>query len=377
MKKSLSKPENWQDFESLCKKLWGEIWRIPHKIKKNGRSGQPQCGVDVYGIPKNEQAYWGIQCKGKDEYTNAKLSKKEIDSEIEKALNFKPKLGTFIIATSSNKDVNIEEYIRIKNIESANEDNFEILLYCWEDIVDLIEENRETYNFYVNNQQFKSEYDLEIFFENSSIEYTITPTFDRRIKRYKLKSNISAGLPKIDFSNDLERVVNKFRSFGNINYPTYTEKKNESCCKINITITNTGSVVIEDWRVELLIDEDYLKLSDQDLSSPLDRLNSLLSSLSPLLFIKNNRLIYSIHSPLIQKDSRSFEFFIIPLSKKYSIPIRWKLLARDFSKEGVIILNVNPIYNDNIQYIEVENTKDILDDEILSIKESKNYNNEY
>ena len=22
----LQKPDNWQDFESLCKKLWGEIW---------------------------------------------------------------------------------------------------------------------------------------------------------------------------------------------------------------------------------------------------------------------------------------------------------------------------------------------------------------
>ena len=50
MKKTLGKPENWQDFESLCKKLWGEIFSIPNKIKKNGRLGQEQAGVDVYGI---------------------------------------------------------------------------------------------------------------------------------------------------------------------------------------------------------------------------------------------------------------------------------------------------------------------------------------
>jgi hypothetical protein len=46
-KKQLRKPENWQDFESLCKKLWGEIWNCP-EIKKNGRKGQPQHGVDIY-----------------------------------------------------------------------------------------------------------------------------------------------------------------------------------------------------------------------------------------------------------------------------------------------------------------------------------------
>ncbi len=72
MKKQLPKPENWQDFESLCKKLWG----IPNKIKKNGRSGQPQHGVDIYGIPKRETEYWCIQCKGKDEYTKSALTYK-------------------------------------------------------------------------------------------------------------------------------------------------------------------------------------------------------------------------------------------------------------------------------------------------------------
>jgi hypothetical protein len=84
MKKTIRKPENWQDFESLCKKLWGEIWAC-EEIKKNGRNGQNQNGVDIYGIPKNLEHYFGIQCKGKDDYSNANLSIKEIDAEIEKA----------------------------------------------------------------------------------------------------------------------------------------------------------------------------------------------------------------------------------------------------------------------------------------------------
>ena len=28
-KQQLRKPENWHDFENLCKKLWGEIWKCP------------------------------------------------------------------------------------------------------------------------------------------------------------------------------------------------------------------------------------------------------------------------------------------------------------------------------------------------------------
>lgn len=54
----IKKPENWQDFESLCKKLWGEIWNCSDTIKKNGRSGQKQHGVDIYGVPKGEKQYY-------------------------------------------------------------------------------------------------------------------------------------------------------------------------------------------------------------------------------------------------------------------------------------------------------------------------------
>ena len=111
MKQQILKPENWQDFEELCKVLWSEIWECP-EIKKNGRFGQNQNGVDIYGIPKNETKYFGIQCKGKDEYTKSKLTELEITSEINKAKNFKPYLKKLYIATTANKDERIEELVK-------------------------------------------------------------------------------------------------------------------------------------------------------------------------------------------------------------------------------------------------------------------------
>ncbi len=140
-KKQLRKPENWEDFESLCKKLWGEIWDCK-EIKKNGRKGQSQNGVDVYGIPKGENSYFGIQCKGKDEYSHKQLSEKEIDREINLAKAFNPPLAKLYIATTANKDANIEEYIRIKDLEHRQKGLFEVHLFSWEDIVDLIDENK-------------------------------------------------------------------------------------------------------------------------------------------------------------------------------------------------------------------------------------------
>lgn len=48
----IRKPQNWSDFEKLCKKLWGDIWCCSDTIQ-HGRSGQSQSGVDVYELPKD------------------------------------------------------------------------------------------------------------------------------------------------------------------------------------------------------------------------------------------------------------------------------------------------------------------------------------
>lgn len=107
----LMKPKNWQDFEKLCKLLWGEIWDCSDSIKQHGRQGQQQHGVDVYAYVERYGGYCGIQCKGKDDYANAQLTVAEINTEIKKAQSFSPKLKRLIFATTANKDSSIEQYI--------------------------------------------------------------------------------------------------------------------------------------------------------------------------------------------------------------------------------------------------------------------------
>src|ERR1700744_6386870 len=102
--KTLRRPANWQDFETLCKRLWGEIWQCP-EIQKNGRLGQEQSGIDIYGIPINEFEYFGIQCKGKSEYNDflyqhPQFTEAEIDKEVENARRFKPTLKKLYLATT-------------------------------------------------------------------------------------------------------------------------------------------------------------------------------------------------------------------------------------------------------------------------------------
>lgn len=123
-------PQNWQSFEDLCKDLWGKILQDKN-VQLNGRAGQLQCGVDIYGIDAFSKENYGIQCKQKTFFKN--LTAKEINSEVEKAKNFTPKLDKFIIATTAQKDVNIEKHVR--ELNNSHKESFLVYVYGWEDIL--------------------------------------------------------------------------------------------------------------------------------------------------------------------------------------------------------------------------------------------------
>lgn len=368
MEKGLRKPINWQDFESLCKKLWGEIWEISNKIKKNGRLGQYQSGVDIYGIPKNENEYWGIQCKGKDDYTHAKLTIKEIDEEIKKAFQFQPKLKVFIIATTANKDSEIEEYVRKKDIENRNRGNFEILLYCWEDIVDLIDSNKETFDYYVNEQKYQTKHLLKIYLNDFTNELTIHPVFERFIVKYKVTKRIKSQvdlMAALTSQAKLEIQAIELNPFG-FGKPAWNV--NESKCSFELIMTNEGNAVIEDWRVVFTIDEQYKEITD----AVSDSIYSIITPNKRVFIDKNEISYYPLgNEPLIQKDNRYFKVYIIPDGREYEIPIRWKVLARDYYDEGILVIKVKPTFEDEIHYNYVETEDELLDDEIETFEKRR------
>ncbi len=374
MKKTLRKPDRWQDFEDLCKKLFGEIWQCSYTIKKNGRQGQPQCGVDVYAIPKGEDDYFGIQCKGKDEYTDAKLSKKEVDEEITKALSFKPSLKTFIFATTSNKDSEIEEYIRLKDLGSRKRGKFQILLYCWEDLVDLIEEHRDVFNWYVNGQQYKETYKIGVTFENGTNELILEPPFVKKVTIYQIKRDE----PAIFSSSYLElmktfnryQVLPDLNSMPRISILGESLDKNLSWCSFDVCIKNNGTKVIEDWKLFLYIEDGkYRKLDDDSDKSIFANLNRTNRYRNYWVYEKEGYYLYKpINAPLIQQDIKSFEVAILPFHDCQSIKMSWKLLARDYNDSGELILFINPKYEIERNLIEVE-TPDLIQPKSIEIIE--------
>jgi hypothetical protein len=359
--KSLRRPSNWQDFETLCKKLWGEIWQCA-EIKKNGRAGQLQDGVDIYGQPSGQQGYIGIQCKGKVEYNDKQFTESEIIKEIDKAKNFKPKLRKLYFATTALKDARIEEFVREKNIENQVAGLFEVHLYSWEDIVELIDENKHTSDWYINNQNYKANHAASLFFENGEKEITLKPKFKQHKtlyqKEFKLPS-FPEGFPNLEYINRIQQSFNAINAF--VIRPSFqTISTNLSMVAVRLKLHNSGTEALEDYKVNLTFEGEIIELSKRNAERrPLEIIPK---SYQPTSFVYNNVKEVTL-SPrkniLVHGDVFSAEtFYIKPDPNCQKIIIHYTLLSRNFKDEGSLIIEVQPDIQFTYKTITVTNEEE-------------------
>lgn len=365
----LKKPSNWQDFEKLCKLLWGEIWVCEDTIKRHGRQGQNQHGVDVYAFVEKYGGYCGIQCKGKDDYTNAQLTESEIDAEIEKAKDFEPELKLLVFTTTANKDAKIEGYIRKKDVENRRKGLFKVDIASWEDIVDQLERYRTTYNWYVNNCQFKDATDVSVTFDGEE-EITIHPEYVKTTVHYEYKE-----------LTELEKALNA--QMGGIVIPKITSpimpwnqprKIDKRWCKIHLHIENTGSTVIKTPKLIVYFrSEDVLDISDRFSyvntwgldEAAKAQINANRDAQREVFQTYSNALEYRPKdSVLVQKDERGFNISIKPVDGIIEMPLVWEFLCEDYQKEGVLTIHVVPKIEERTRVVEVHDKAELKPDEV-------------
>lgn len=354
---SLRRPNNWQDFETLCKKLWGEIWNCP-EIKKNGRAGQTQHGVDVYGIPFGEDNYYGIQCKGKDEYTNKQFSEDEIKDEIEKAKLFQPPLKKLYFATTAVKDTRIEEFVRKQNIANIANGLFEVHIFSWEDIVDLIDENKRTYDFYVKSQNYKGSKSVTVTFQDSLTEITLTPKYKKTITHY-IQKIVPADPYSNSFAQSFLQQANFKKPLGAFVVASQMSgtKVNLSYCQINFEIHNTGLDPIEEYKLFFSFDGEVLDLKESNEENYGIAIFSAHHYISDVyLYLESmSGKVFPKETILVGDDTFvSDDIFIKPSPYEYEIIVNWKLISKDFKDEGQLKVLVKPEFQIECQDILVE-----------------------
>lgn len=365
----IKKPTNWQDFEKLCKLLWGEIWNCEDSIKRHGRQGQNQHGVDVYAYVEKYGGYCGIQCKGKDDYTKSDLSENEIDDEIRKALTFEPELKLLIFATTAVKNARIERFIRKKDVENRKKGLFKVDIASWEDIVEQLERYKTTYNWYANNCQFKDATDVCVTFDGEEV-LTIYPEFIRTTVHYEYKE-------LTPFEKQWKAQLKDFVVSNNgVSMLPWNQRSriDKRWCEIHIHIENTGNTVIKNPKVKILFRPDDVEIISDRFSylnawgideAAKAQINASRDAKRELFKTYSNEIEYRPkESVFLQTDERNFTISIIPKDGVMKLPLIWEFLCEDYQKKGFLTINVQPVIENITETKVVNNMVELKPDEV-------------
>jgi hypothetical protein len=136
--KQILPPKSWSEFEDLCLALFKAVWNDPY-AQKNGRSGQRQLGVDVFGSNSGIATdLHGVQCKGKDQLYGQKATCDEVAAELLKAEEFSPRLAHWIFATTAPVDAGLQQFARELTATRQREGKFAVTVLGWEAIQQLL-----------------------------------------------------------------------------------------------------------------------------------------------------------------------------------------------------------------------------------------------
>jgi hypothetical protein len=127
-------PSDWQAFERLCQRLWIRLWSDPN-AQLNGRTGQEQHGVDIFGQIQGTLGWGGIQCKRRDGRFGTPLAEGDLRDAVNAALTFEPPLDEFILATTTNSDAAIQALARKLTQAHRAKGLFGVHVLSWPELV--------------------------------------------------------------------------------------------------------------------------------------------------------------------------------------------------------------------------------------------------
>lgn len=121
------------EFEDLALDLCRLEWDDPYASDRNGRSGQSQDGVDIFGHPSDRHgANCGAQCKLRT--GDKQPSESDIEAEVQRARNFTPPLKLLILITDAPRDVNTQKIVRRISEREQKAGGFEVAVWFWDSI---------------------------------------------------------------------------------------------------------------------------------------------------------------------------------------------------------------------------------------------------
>lgn len=191
-----------EKFEHLCRDLWRNNPDY-ESIVLNGRKGQTQFGVDVFGRNVKTEEWLGIQCKVKA--TGQALTKADIETEINKAKSFNPSLSVFKLCTTLDRDANIQNIVREIQTELSKSKGFKLEILFWDDLEEQLKEEVNFNIYYKYYQKF--------FADNTTFGHSIGKLFNLELGcDNKLDTHYEVMLGKIpDYKKSDHTNANYYR----------------------------------------------------------------------------------------------------------------------------------------------------------------------
>jgi tetratricopeptide (TPR) repeat protein len=136
---SINPPTNEDRFEDLCLELLKQHWAKP-QLQRFGKRGERQDGVDLLDLGGTEPLY-AAQCKLKE--ASKALAPSEIQEEVNKAKSFQLPIGYYAILTTAKVSTSAQVTVREINQQHKAEGLFEVELFTWNRITDLLRQYPE------------------------------------------------------------------------------------------------------------------------------------------------------------------------------------------------------------------------------------------
>lgn len=120
-------PRDWEEFEDICADLLRELWKDPY-VKRYGRSGQAQHGIDILGAPghlsDDASKIAGAQCKN-----SSTLEIEVIRKSVALVKKAPTPLTEFLILTTASRDARIDDLVLSETWPFQR-----LIVLFWEDI---------------------------------------------------------------------------------------------------------------------------------------------------------------------------------------------------------------------------------------------------
>lgn len=140
-------PKSWDEFEDISLSAAKLRWNNDD-FQRNGRSGQKQDGVDIYGHD-DDHRFIGVQCKN----TVDGITLETVKAEITNAESFTPKLDKLYIATTAKRDATLQKEIRTISDSRRMAGTFGVTILFWDDVCQDIAKDDKI--FFAHYPQFK------------------------------------------------------------------------------------------------------------------------------------------------------------------------------------------------------------------------------